>query len=155
MKDGKYFNVRVYGLIINELSELLIAEEFHYNTFMRKLPGGGLQFGEGVKDCLVRELKEELNIDVVSEQLTHFHTTDFFVQSAFNSEHQVIGIYYLLKSPCDLHIQFRDADFMPTENGEEYFKWISLENLNAAYFTFPVDKQVIEKLLAEKNSVII
>ncbi len=61
MKNDKFFNIRVYAFILNSYEEVLIAEEFHYDTFMRKLPGGGLQFGEGIYDALIREIREELN----------------------------------------------------------------------------------------------
>lgn len=95
MQTGKFFNVRVYAILINSKRELLISDEFHYNTNMRKFPGGGLQFGEGIINCLQRELKEELDIEV--SNINHFHTTEVFSQSAFDANHQVIGVYYLVE----------------------------------------------------------
>ncbi len=145
MKNGKFFNIRVYGLLLNTDNELLIAEEYHYDTFMRKLPGGGLQFGEGTRECLVRELKEELDISV--EKLEHFHTTEFFVQSAFNPDHQVVGIYYHVELPENLAGRFRQNSGVPVENGQEYFRWVKLEELSPGYFTFPADQAAIRAFL--------
>jgi ADP-ribose pyrophosphatase YjhB (NUDIX family) len=89
------FNVRVYGLLIlNE--QLLVSDEHIKGMDITKLPGGGLEFGEGTIDCVVREFKEELNLDI--EVIDHFYTTDFFVNSAFSNQHQVISIYYTVKA---------------------------------------------------------
>jgi 8-oxo-dGTP pyrophosphatase MutT (NUDIX family) len=145
MKDGKNFNVRVYGLIINHQNELLIAEEFHYNTFMRKFPGGGLQFGEGPKDGLKRELKEELDIDIAD--MAHLHTTDMFVKSLFNDNHQVIGIYFLVMPQFDLAKAYRSEYELPSTEGEERFRWVPLSQIHPADFTFPVDRQAVEVLI--------
>ena len=93
----KNFNVRVYGIVINDKKQVLVSDEriYNRNSGATKFPGGGLELGEGTKDCIIRECKEELNIDV--EVLDHLYTTDFFQQSAFNDEHQIISIYYVIK----------------------------------------------------------
>ena len=49
------FNVRVYGLLINDKNEILISDEQEYGTRFTKFPGGGLEFGEGLIDGLKRE----------------------------------------------------------------------------------------------------
>ncbi len=145
MQDGKFFNVRVYGILLNDLQEILVAEEFHYDTFMRKFPGGGLQFGEGIKDALIREIKEELDEDV--EGCVHFYTTDFFVRSAFNENHQVIAVYYLVKTPKSILEKFRGDSQRATLNGDEYFRWMPLKNVRPEDFTFPVDQQAVKLIL--------
>lgn len=147
MREGKFFNVRVYGILLNDLDEILIAEEFHYDTFMRKFPGGGLQFGEGIRDALIREIKEELHVDVVT--CIHFYTTDFFVQSAFNENHQVIAVYYLVKTPESLKEKTNQNYVSPKVNGEEIFRWVSLKDISVNDFTFPVDQQAV-KIILEK-----
>ena len=154
MSEGKIFNVRVYGIFLNDKEELLLAEEYHYDTFMRKFPGGGLQFGEGTRDGLIREIKEELHVDI--ETCVHFHTTDFFVRSAFNENHQVIAIYYLVKTPKALN-EIGTANFeLPKINGEEIFRWVSLKSISPDDFTFPVDQKVVELILEKwKNNLLI
>ncbi len=88
---GKKFNVRVYGILIHDKS-VLLSDEYIKKNKITKFPGGGLEFGEGTKDCLVREFKEELNLDI--EITEHFYTTDFYVASSFDTNSQVISIYY-------------------------------------------------------------
>ena len=86
------FNIRVYGILITEDKQILVSDEFIKGNYYTKFPGGGLEFGEGTRDCLAREFMEEMNLKVrVGE---HLYTTDFFQMSAFNTEHQMVSIYY-------------------------------------------------------------
>ena len=146
MISDKLFNIRVYAFIMNGYDEVLIAEEFHYDTFMMKFPGGGLQFGEGIFDALKREVKEELNQEV--DSATHFHTTDFYVQSKFNADHQVVGVYYIVHLKNDISHLYRKMDKVVASNGEEAFKWKKIAALNPNDFTFPVDKKAVEVFLS-------
>ena len=57
----KRFNVRVYGILINESDELLVSDELIKGIQFTKFPGGGLEWGEGIQSCLEREFMEELN----------------------------------------------------------------------------------------------
>jgi len=86
------FNLRVYGVWVNPQNELLLCEEKIGNQLYVKFPGGGLEFGEGVIDCIKREWREEIGQDL--EQLVHYYTTEFFQPSAFSPRQQVISIYY-------------------------------------------------------------
>ena len=56
------FTIRVYGLILNASTEILLSDEFRFNQLMTKFPGGGLEYGEGLVDCLKREIKEETGV---------------------------------------------------------------------------------------------
>ena len=87
------FNVRVYGLLINEYNEVLLSDEQQNEYHFIKFPGGGLEYGEGLTDGLKREFMEECNAEV--EVISHFYTTDFFVKSAFNDS-QVLSVYYII-----------------------------------------------------------
>ena len=126
----KRFNVRVYGLlIVNE--RLLVNEEIIRGNSIIKLPGGGLELGEGTVDCLIREWKEELGIDIeVSE---HFYTTDFFQPSAYDDS-QVISIYYMVNGTV--------PDVIVNTEPNERTYWIPLTEVSADTFTLPIDKHV-------------
>jgi len=91
LKTGT-FNLRVYGVWINSVGEVLLTEEKVGSRVFVKFPGGGLEYGEGLLDCLKREWKEETGMDLIS--LDHYYTTDFFQASAFHPRQQVVSVYY-------------------------------------------------------------
>lgn len=96
-----------------------------------KLPGGGLELGEGLREGLVREWKEELGMDI--EVLDHFYTTDFYQPSAFDNT-QVISVYYRVKG--DLNIPISNMQ----SNERTY--WMSMAEVRANTFTLPIDRVV-------------
>ncbi|HZY38266.1 MAG TPA: NUDIX hydrolase [Mucilaginibacter sp.] len=142
------FNVRVYGLLVNDHNEVLISDEQEYGIRFTKFPGGGLEFGEGLVDGLKREFLEECNAEV--EIIRHFYTTDFFVKSAFNDS-QVISVYYLVKNTSTLNMVFKTAVFDFDGGGEilQAFRWVKLSNLPNEVFLFPTDQQVAKLLMNE------
>lgn len=115
--------------------------------YMTKFPGGGLEYGEGTIECLKREFKEELDINVSIK--AHFYTTDYFQKALFFKDMQLISIYYLVEST--------DIDKIPTTSvinqipkveGAQAFRWVAIESLTPDEFTFPIDQKVLELLKA-------
>lgn len=141
-----FFNVRVYGLLINDSNEILISDEQEYGIRFTKFPGGGLEYGEGLIEGLKREFVEECNTEV--EVISHFYTTDFFVKSAFNDS-QIISIYYLVKAASDLRFTTKTAVFDFDEEGDtlQAFRWVKLSDLTVTDFTFPTDQYVADLLI--------
>lgn len=136
------FNVRVYGLLINDENQILVADEIIHGNRITKFPGGGLEFGEGTIDALKREMLEETGTPV--EVLEHFYTTDFFQVSAFNSKAQVISIYYIIRPKTALNIQTKETrfDFSENKEGAISFRWMPIKELSEKDFTFPIDQKV-------------
>ncbi|SKB42382.1 NUDIX domain-containing protein [Daejeonella lutea] len=139
------FNVRVYGLLINENNQVLLSDEEEYGFRFSKFPGGGLEYGEGLIDALKREFVEECNTEV--EVLEHFYTTDFFIQSAFNDS-QIISVYYIVRPLADLQLCFKDKIFDFDGEGDilQAFRWKNINELRIEDVTFPTDQRVIELL---------
>ena len=135
------FNVRVYGLLVNENNEVLISDEQEYGMRFTKFPGGGLELGEGLIDGLKREFMEECNAAV--EIIDHFYTTDFFVKSAFNDS-QVISVYYTVKNNGELKIPIKTKVFDFDGEGDvlQSFRWVKLSDLRNEAFAFPTDQRV-------------
>lgn len=146
-----YFNVRVYGLLINQNNEVLVSDEEEYGFRFSKFPGGGLEFGEGLIDGLKREFVEECNAEI--EVLSHFYTTDFFEKSSFNDS-QVISVYYIVKEKAPLQLAFKDVIYDFDGEGEilQAFRWVKIEDLNIEDITFKTDKTV-GQLLKNQYSV--
>jgi len=142
----KNFNIRVYGICIED-HQLLVSDEYVLNTFMTKLPGGGLEYGEGPIDCLKRECREEMGLEI--KITDHFYTTDFFQPAEFFEDCQLISIYYTFKLPHghDLSTTTKKFDFKEIRNGVQTFRWISLDKIKPSEMTFPIDQIVVQKLL--------
>ena len=136
------FNVRVYGILINDDNEVLISDEKTENVSFTKFPGGGLEYGEGLIDALKREYQEECNFDI--EILSHIYTTYFYEKSSFNDS-QIISIYYLIKNSTPIQIRTTKKEF--DFEGQEYedgkaqsFRWVKIENLKEINLTFKTDQ---------------
>lgn len=140
-----YFNVRVYGLLINADNQLLISDEQSGGRSFSKFPGGGLEYGEGLLDALKREFMEECELEV--EVLSHFYTTDFFEKSSFNDS-QIISIYYLVREMGPLKMSFKTKVFDFDEEKLQSFRWVGLSDLKEEDVTFKTDKTVVNQLLS-------
>jgi 8-oxo-dGTP diphosphatase len=149
------FNIRVYGILQDSNKRILVSDEFIRGSYYTKFPGGGLELGEGTRDCLKREFKEETDLDVTIGE--HIYTTDFYQVSAFNSAHQIISIYYAVHAAEPVNLVTKTAlfDFAPHQvanpAGEaEVFRWIEWKDLTEENVSLPIDKVVV-KLLKEKD----
>ncbi len=145
----KRFNIRVYGILINPLQQILVSDEVFKNGIRAtKFPGGGLELGEGTTHCLIREFREEAGINVSIK--THFYTTDYFQPSFLDNDSQIISIYYLVESDEWQKIKVSDKkfDFTVTPGNEaESFRWVPLSHLSAeSTIILPIDKIVVQLL---------
>ena len=150
------FNVRVYGILLNEHKQVLVSDEYIRGEYYTKFPGGGLEFGEGTRECLQREFKEEMNLDVSIED--HIYTTDIFQMSAFTLEQQIIAIYYFANALQPITVPIRTAAFdfdkqqlqlYEQTKQIETFRFIDWKNFTADAITLPIDK-IVTSLLREK-----
>lgn len=141
--------LRVYGILINEHNQVLVSDEYIRGNYYTKFPGGGLEPGEGTRDCLKREFREEMNLEV--EVGDHIYTTDYFQPSAFKPGQQIISIYYFARAlepiTCPLRNSTFDFDDQQMEvynkTGEtETFRFIDQENFSPGSVTLPIDKIV-------------
>ena len=149
------FNIRVYGVLKNNRNEVLVTDELIRGNEYTKFPGGGLEFGEGTRDCLRREFLEEMNLRV--EVGDHLYTTDFFQMSAFNPEHQIISIYYWVTaleaisvrlSTRPFHFDETQLEIYKRHNECESFRFIPWEDLTEDSVSLPIDKVVVATIKA-------
>lgn len=144
------FNVRVYGLLLDEERGILVSNELIKGKYYIKFPGGGLEHGEGTRDGLKREFKEELDLKI--DVRNHYYTTDFFQESAFRPNDQIISIYYFVKPLEEIkinRINVESAEVLADKNPHadmESFKFIPFERFNKDLLSFPIDKVVAQKL---------
>ncbi|RCL72043.1 MAG: NUDIX hydrolase [Flavobacteriales bacterium] len=137
------FNLRVYGFILNEDQELLLSDEYRFDTFFTKLPGGGVEFGEGILDALSREFKEELNSEIISSELIFLN--EFFQESVFHKNVQVTCFYYLVK--CSNIDSFGKKDYtIPFNTNGEKQRWMKIQEIDEDQLSFKTDQLALKKL---------
>lgn len=147
MEADKRFNIRVYGILINDRGEVLLSDEDWFGEFFTKFPGGGLEFGEGLKDCLRREYKEEVGINIEIGEL--FYLTDYFQRSAFDENSQIVSVYYLVSSKETDRIVTVNEPFQGIEDKKEVQRWQKLSEFSADDIDYPIDKLVAKKLIED------
>ena len=128
-------NIRVYATAVKDRKVLVLHEEYAGEQLM-KLPGGGLEFGEGVLDCLHREFEEELNVKI--NILGHLYTQEEFVVSRFRDNEQLLTVYYLVEI-------IDENEFLIMDPCIEKIEWIPIDT-DENPFILPVDKIAFEKL---------
>jgi len=149
------FSIRVYGILINDRKQVLVSDEFIRGMYVTKFPGGGLEFGEGTRDCLKREFMEEMQLNV--EIGSHIYTTDFYQMSAFNKDYQIVSIYYFAKPLDEIKVPLREKAFdfdeqqirIYNETGEtETFRFVDWDHFSEASVTLPIDK-IVAKMIKD------
>ena len=133
-QNFKGFNIRVYALCIVNNQLLTLKEPFAGNMLV-KLPGGGLEFGEGTADCLKREFKEELNLEITVGDA--FYIQENFVPSLTKDGKQLLMLYFFATITNLNNLEIIDKNIQEV-------RWIPLTANNP--FTLPVDRIVFNKL---------
>jgi 8-oxo-dGTP diphosphatase len=148
------FTIRVYGILMDDNKRVLVSDEFIRGNYFTKFPGGGMELGEGTRDCLKREFKEETGLDVTIGN--HIYTTDYFQQSAFKVIDQIVSIYYFATANDTNELQNLITKTTPFEfeahqvsdpNGQsEVLRWIEWNDFTEETVSLPIDKIVVRML---------
>lgn len=143
----KRFNIRVYGLCVDN-ERILISDEVRFGMKMTKLPGGGLEYNEGVEAGLRREFREELSAEIEVGEI--FYINPFLQISAFDPNDEIIAMYFWvsLTSPLKATFSERRQDFANAPGDQQIFRWVKICNLKPEDFTFPIDQSLVPKLKA-------
>ena len=151
-----FLNIRVYGILVNPEKQVLVSDELIRGNYYTKFPGGGLEYGEGTRDCLKREFMEEMSLRVNVGD--HLYTTDFFQPSAFHPDHQIISIYYQVHALEEISVRLSDNLFdfdhqqmaaYEIRNETESFRFINWEDFSEESVTLPIDK-IVARLVKER-----
>ncbi len=146
-------SIRVYGLLINEQRQVLVSDEYIRGNYYTKFPGGGLEFGEGLRDGLKREFQEEMQLNIEVED--HLYTTDFFQRSAFNPNYQILSVYYRVRAlePIRVPLRNKSFEFDPEQlalyektQQTESFRFIEWIDFSGEIVSLPIDKIVADLL---------
>lgn len=128
---------------------MLVSHESGGGLNFTKFPGGGVEYGEGLADALLREFHEETGLKIIGHQLHHINEN--LIASAFNPEEQLIAVYYSVQTSGTID----KYAFEEEKWGKPYFvklEWIPLSDVKPELFRWPADKQAVEKLLNLQRS---
>lgn len=112
-KEGTYINI-VIVFIENSKGEFLIQKTSKKKGSVFATTGGLVSKGYTTDDTIVKEIKEELGLDVLIDELTLFHTD--------KRTHSFQDAYYLKK---DIDI----SELTLQEDEVEYVVWLSIEEI--------------------------
>ena len=141
----KIFRYSIKAIIIKNNKLLVESVDYGRGRFS-KLPGGGQEWGETMQDALVRECKEELNIDVKPLRLVM--ARDYIAKNHI----QNIDLDYFHQSELMFECEVEDFSTLcvgtvPDGNGQR-IEWIDLDELSQSDF-YP--KAIIPYLNDIKN----
>lgn len=136
------FNYRVCAVIIND-GKVLAMKDNHADYYY--LPGGRVQFNETAENALLRELKEELNVEAEIVRPLYFNQ-NFFNEDVLKVDYHEIGIYFLVDiSKTD--IMSRGESFYGVETVKnQRFEWIDFDRVKKEYLYPNFIKENIDKL---------
>ncbi len=123
IKAYMFYFVLVTAAIIIKNGKILIAKRKEGKW---EFPGGRVEKGEDMEECLKREIKEELDMDI--EILKHY----------MKVEHGEI----------ELHAFIAKSNEKPKPLEHEEIKWIDMEEIDQYNF-MEADKKIIEKMVRE------
>tara|TARA_B110000285_G_scaffold235522_1_gene317781 strand:- start:628 stop:1773 length:1146 start_codon:yes stop_codon:yes gene_type:complete len=149
------FNVRVYGMILDETGERLLIcnERLPDGSYAQKFPGGGVELGEGVMDAWWRECQEELGCQPAMQSVELFHTVETFIRSIFRPDDQLIALYYVCRLQSNEDVAWtEESAASPGGESNVQVSWKDWRSLDFRSFRFPTDQSAIQKLQA--NSAI-
>ena len=123
-KNGNKFNFRAVGVIIHD-GKVLVHRAEKDNFWA--LPGGRVEFQETSGEALVREMKEELGVEMGEERL--LWVAECFFNFEGKSFHE-LGFYHLLKMPEDCGLCNKTEEFNGYERSYRLiFKWQALDKI--------------------------
>lgn len=127
------FNFRVAGIAVH-LHRILLHTTLQDDFW--NLPGGRVEFQESTDQALIREIREELGIDIQLDKLLYVNE-DFFEYARM--KYHEIGFYYTFSFPEGHEILDREGEFPGIEDGGRLiFKWFTIEELQGLS-VYPVE----------------
>lgn len=143
IENDNKFNYRVGAIIIdNTKKNILINKKNDFSDWW-VLPGGRVELMENSKEAIVRELKEELGVDINLKRLLLLSESFFKIRDRIYHE---IGLYYLCEIEGDISIYNNREQFYGVEGESDLFNWIEIDKLDTINFEPDFLKQIIKNI---------
>jgi len=141
MIDKQLFRKGVSALIVNSKKEFLLVNLDSFKTHFFAIPGGGLEREETLKECIYREIREELGIGKQSLELVGLSKEP--IQFRFKTKFNRDGVEYDGSERYFFGFKFigEDSEIKTQEGEVRSYKWVSYKDLKD-YLLF--DNQLAE-----------
>lgn len=146
-KDIEMKVIRVKGLIFNSKGNILLA--FNNNTY--QFPGGHLDQGENIDECMRREINEEVGIDleVVEDPFLCIETYD---NDYFGTGKKVLNTIYYYRFFTDKEPDFSKVKYDELEQKSDfdlfYVDFSNIEKfLNSKVESLEIDPKIAREML--------
>ena len=128
--ENGHFNYRACAVIIHDGAILAMKDErspYYY------LPGGRVALHERAEDAVLREVREEMQLDAkISRPL--WLNQAFFVEDVNHERYHELCLYFLMDI-TETDLLLRGKRFACNEgNRTHIFEWLPFERLKDAYF---------------------
>lgn len=135
---------RVEAVIFQNGEKLLLARHEKNGKSYWVLPGGHIEFGESLTDCLKREMLEELGFD-------ELEIVDMlFVDEYINSKRHVIRVAFAVNVP---DTEFDSLSVTPVAEAIKGIRTWTEKELEQANDTFYPSKEFLQKLIRVKKGL--
>jgi 8-oxo-dGTP diphosphatase len=136
-----HFRPSAYAIIMDNGKVLLVKM---HSTGTYCLPGGGVDLGERIEDCLKREVKEETGIEIEVRQFEFFKEDFFYYDPLDQAFHSFMFFYSCRPVTMDLI-----PDDQVNDGEVETPRWIDIQALQAG--DFYNDGEKIVRILSVKD----
>lgn len=127
--------MRVGAVLLRDQQILMAESSSECGSVVYSL-GGAVMFNETSEEALLREVKEETDLDIRVLRLLFVHE-NFFYQKELGGYNHEVCLYYLVEPLCE-----ENLDQMIKEQPQEHIRWIKIDDLEKehAYPSFFYEK---------------
>ncbi len=126
--DKKKLKIRVNGIVIKDNKLLTIKMK---NNISYCLPGGHVMLGEDSITAIIREMQEELDINITIQK--EFAIAESFYTDKNSLLTHEISFYYIVKPDDFANISLKDYSKYENDKGEtkqHNFVWLPINSLH-------------------------
>lgn len=139
---------RTKGLIINSNNEITLG--YSHKTY--QFPGGHLEDGETLEECLLREIEEETGIEIKDAKLKPFEKITYYNKnyhkSGKNRKNEIY--YYIINTDANFDMNNSKLDEWE-KDGNFTVKTFPIENVEQVLIDSipdnPINKVIVEEML--------
>lgn len=140
--------VRTKGLIINSKDEITLG--YSHKTY--QFPGGHLEEGETLTECLLREIKEETGIEIKDAEMKPFQKITYYNKnyhgSGKNRQNEIY--YFIIKTDAKFDMDNAQLDEGEID-GDFTVKTLPIKGIEQVLIDSipdnPINKVIVEEML--------